>query len=208
MKIDFYFDPSCPFSWITSRLIKNVEQDRKLDVSWRPFSLAIKNDDFNGDGERESIGHIASHRVLRVMLAATEGGASMDGLYTSFGTQKHIIQEPYSDEIIAKVLADLKLPADLINRADDTSLDGKLSESISSATDIVGDDVGVPIIVFTLPDGSQSGYFGPVLESLPDKEACLSLWDGLAVLATSPDFYELKRERPSGMPDTGSTARC
>lgn len=206
MDIEFYFDPSCPFCWITSRWLIQVKDERHLNITWRPFSLAIKNGELDGehDKTKHSDIHRAAHRVLRVMLAS---GAELGSLYTAFGMQKHIFGERYTDEVIKKVLAEQNLPATLLEAADDTGYDEALQKLLDGALDIVGNDVGVPTIIFNV-DGKKTGYFGPVLQRLPSVTESLKLWDGLQVLATNPDFYELKRTRPSGGPETASTAVC
>ena len=131
----------------------------------------------------------------------------MGQLYSAFGTHRHIYGEDYSDELITKVLAELKLPPRLIEAEDDTNYDKALRSSLDSALEVVGDDVGVPTIIFN-QDGQRTGYFGPVLQKLPSVSESLKLWDGLQTLATNQDFYELKRTRPSGGPETASTAIC
>ena len=183
-----------------------VSSERHLDIAWKPFSLAIKNNELNeGDGP-----HLPAHRVLRVMLATQQKNPAMPliDLYSAFGVQKHVAGRDYDDELILDVLKELKLPSELLTAADDTQYDEKLHRSLDSALSVVGDDVGVPTIVFELPGGGKNGFFGPVLQELPSKEDSLQLWDGLSTLATDKAFYELKRTRPSGGPNTASTARC
>lgn len=206
MNVTFYFDPICPFCWITSRWLLLVSNDRDINITWRPFSLALKNNKL-ADGDEHDI---SAHRVLRVMQAVQEKNRAMPliDLYTAFGIQKHIAGREYDDELILDVLEELKLPAELLAAADDTQYDEVLNESINEAIEVVGDDVGVPTIVFDLPSGERNGFFGPVLEELPSKEASLDIWDGLSKLAADKAFYELKRTRPDGNPNTGSTARC
>lgn len=210
MKVTFYLDPSCPFCWITSRWLLMVSAHRDITIDWQPFSLAIKNDELAGGHDKTKHGdiHRAAHRVLRVMLAAQDSGASFLDLYTDFGIPYHIAGDQYEDALISSVLAKHNLPADLLQAADDTSYDARLQASIESAISIAGEDIGVPTIVFTLDDGSKSGYYGPVLQELPDLEESLELWDSLSTLATSKHFYELKRSRPTGGPDVFSTAKC
>lgn len=142
------------------------------------------------------------------MLAAQNKGASIIDLYTDFGIQHHVAGNEFDDELIRKVLAKHKLPADLLQAADDTAYDKELRASLKSATDVAGQDIGVPTIIFKLADGSKNGYFGPVLQNLPELDESLKLWDGLSLLATNKSFYELKRSRPAGNPDVYSTARC
>lgn len=204
MKVEFYFDPSCPYCWITSRWLITVQNNRNdVSITWRPFSLAIKNDEFNKKGG----GHISAHRVLRVILAASKLGADMGELYSAFGNQKHIMGESYGDDIILRILEDQKLSAGLLKSADDTTLDRELEDSMNSALEVVGNDVGVPVIIFN-QDDQRFGYFGPVLISMPSVSDSLKLWDGLLVLATSKEFYELKRTRKHGDANTASTAVC
>lgn len=211
MQISFYFDPCCPFCWITSRWLLMVSGERDLEVTWRPFSLALKNDELDPatpDKTEHGDMHRAAHRVLRVMLAAEDRGAKLIELYTAFGIPYHLAGDAYDDNLIAKVLERQGLPAALASAADDTSYDEQLAVSIKSATDVAGQDIGVPTIIFTATDGSQQGFFGPVLQELPGLEAALKLWDGLSLLASNKDFYELKRSRPDGQPDVASTAKC
>lgn len=207
MKISFYFDPSCPFCWITSRWLIGVAQERDVNISWKPFSLAIKNDELVAK-ETESTHanvHRSAHRVLRVIEAAAADGADQLALYTTYGKMMHVDGYEYDDTAISLGLTLNKLPAKLAEAADNTKYDKALKASLQSALDIVGNDVGVPIIVFQPTEGQPIGYFGPILQSLPSQEDGLKLWDGLAVIATTKEFYELKRNRPGGNPNTDST---
>lgn len=204
MKISFYFDPSCPFCWITSRWLLDVAKERDLDITWKPFSLAIKNDELQADNGLGG-GHMRAHRVLRVIEAAVANGGDRLALYTTYGKMKHVDGYDYDDTAISLGLALNKLPTTLLDAADDTTYDEALAESMQSAIAIVGDDVGVPIIVFESVKSQPTGYFGPVLQSLPGAKDSLKLWDSLATIATTKEFYELKRTRPQGNPDTGST---
>jgi hypothetical protein len=211
MQVTFYFDPSCPFCWITSRWLLMVSGERDLTVDWQPFSLAIKNDELDAaKPDKTPFGdtHRAAHRVLRVIEAAVAQGASRIDLYSEFGKYFHIGGEAYDDALIAKVLDRKGLPAGLAQSADDEDFDEFLAQSILAATEVAGQDIGVPTIVFTAQDGTKSGYFGPVLQQLPEKDEALKLWDALSALARDPNFYELKRTRPDGNPDVASTAKC
>lgn len=208
MKISLYFDPSCPFCWITSRWLERVRAQRDLVITYQPFSLALKNDELDGQSESPyAASHLAAHRVLRVMQAAAATGAAMDVLYTAFGRRKHIDGQDYDDQVIGQVLAELELPAALLQAADDRGHDEALQQSIERAVAIAGQDIGTPTIIFETAAG-PIGYYGPVLQRLPNEATGLKLWDGLSTLASNPDFYELKRGRPEGGPDTASTAVC
>lgn len=208
-RIEFFYDPCCPFCWITSRFLLEVSVERDVDVTWRPFSLAMKNNELAGDDDavnEHGEMHRSSHRVLRVITRASEQhGASVIDLYSAFGRRFHLDHEKYDDAMIADVLAAAGLPAELAEAADDTSLDEGLQASIDSALEAVGDDTGVPTIVFVSDDGQRRGFYGPVLQELPSKDDALRLWDSLVGLVSVPAFYELKRTRPEGMPDTAST---
>ena len=204
----FYFDPSCPFCWITSRWLLQVSSKRDITIEWRPFSLAIKNGELENDKFPDTK-HGAAHRVLRVMVAAqTEHGASLIDLYTAAGFNYHGAGIEYNDGLLADLLSEFNLPADLLATADSTDHDVQLRASIKAATDVAGEDIGVPTIVFINEDGEQQGFFGPVLQTLPDMDESLDLWDGLSKLATNSSFYELKRSRPAGGPDVASTTKC
>ena len=204
----FYFDPSCPFCWITSRWLLRVSSKRDITIEWRPFSLAMKNGELE-DSKFPDTRHGAAHRVLRVMAAAqVQNGASLIDMYTTVGFKYHGAGIVYNDALIIDLLREHDLPADLLQAADSTDYDMQLRASIKAATDVAGDDIGVPTIVFTNDKGEQQGFFGPVLQTLPDMDESLDLWDGLSKLATNSSFYELKRSRPDGGPDVASTTKC
>lgn len=212
MNIQFYFDPSCPWCWITSRWLHEVSTKRDIEVEWLPFSLAIKNNELEPVGEsnkyRES--HISSHKVLQaieVMMGMDESLNRFD-LYTAYGRRHFVNGESYDDIGVKDICAELQITVsnDAASKAIDTYDDSVLEQHIQNATSIVGDDVGVPLIIFENADGEKQGYFGPVLQTLPGTEEGLDLWDGLSKLANSKHFYELKRSRNSG-PDVESTSR-
>lgn len=209
MKTTFYFDPICPFSWITSRWLLQVSAQREINVSWQPFSLAIKN---GVSAEAELSDHdklqVASLRLLRVMVAAEKQGAKLIDLYTTSGIKRHVAGFDLDDEHIKEVLAENKLPEDLLKSADDSSLDEVIEASMKRATDAAGQDIGVPSLAFSRDNGQDIGYFGPVINQLPELQESLDIWDGLSKIATTSSFYELKRARPDGLPDIASTAKC
>lgn len=209
--IEFYFDPSCPFCWITSRWLVQVSAERKIDIAWRQFSLAMKNNELKPqqDDTKYAIAHRGAHRVHRVIAQAVrEFGASSADLYAEFGIRYHILEQSFDDDMIKQVLKDKSLPIALLSAADDTSLDGFLKSEIDSAVEAAGQDIGVPTIVFKDKSGKRLGYFGPVLNELPKTlQESLAIWDGLEKLATTSSFYELKRSRP-GDPNVFSAARC
>lgn len=188
-----------------------VSTERDITIEWKPFSLALKNNELADDAFEtpHAAGHRAAHRVLRVMMAAhATHGTSLIDMYTTSGISHHVAGMDMDDELITNLLDQYTLPHELLEAADSEEYDEKLHDSISSATDVAGDDIGVPTIVFVATDGNKQGFFGPVLQTLPAKDEALDLWDGLSKLATNTSFYELKRSRPSDGPDVFSTAKC
>lgn len=209
--IEFYFDPVCPFCWITSRWLLQVSKERQISISWKQFSLALKNNSLapRDKESKHAASHRASHRVHRVINQAVKNhGASAIDLYSEFGIRFHIMEKPFDDDTILEVLTEKKLPAELLASADDTSIDNSLQANIDLAVSAAGHDIGVPTTVFNDKDGKRLGYFGPVLNELPATiQESLDIWDGLEKLATTSSFYEIKRARPGG-PNVFSAARC
>ena len=210
MKVDFYFDPACPWCWVTSRWLTDVSTQRDITINWQPFSLAMKNDEL-GKNEKDlskyGVSHLRSHRVLRVIEAAVEAGGDRGKLYSDIGKMHHVEGYDYTDTEIELMLNLSQLDPALAKAADDESHDKTLRQSLDQAIGIVGEDVGVPLIVFENEDRQKVGYFGPVLMRQPTGQAALDLWDGLSKLASTSDFYELKRSRPAGGPDTKDPAQ-
>ncbi len=210
MNIEFYFDPSCPFCWITSRWLLQVSNKRDITIEWVPFSLTLKNNELEPEAKHTPYTqeHYAAHRVIRVIEAATEHGGSLIDLYTRFGISYHLGEEKFTDSLIEEILNEQKLPASLLKEADNKKWDPILQKKIDQAVAVVGNDIGVPTIIFQNSKGQKQGFFGPVLQDLPEIDESVKLWDAISALAQSSHFYELKRARPSGMPDVVSTAHC
>jgi predicted DsbA family dithiol-disulfide isomerase len=204
MDIAFYFDPVCPWCWVTSRWILLSSNRRDINIEWRLFSLAYKNKEIGS--QSSNVNHMPSHRVERVMLSAAKTGASLTDLYTNFGIKHFLNGDEYTDEVIQTVLKELNLDTLLAKTADDEKLDEELIASTESALKTVGQDIGVPTIVFKI-DGKEKGFFGPVLKELPDQDDAVKLWDAIVELTKHAGFYELKRGR-EGAPDVYSTAKC
>ena len=197
MEIDFYFDPSCPWCWVTSRWLVEVSENRDLEINWLPFSLAIKNNELDGDDVTGHLDtHTIAHQVLR-MIEAIHAKENIDRgiLYTEFGKSYFIDKKLDDDVFMGEVLKRLGLSDDYLLEATDTNFDKALEQHIKNAVEVVGGDVGVPLIIFKNEKGSKQGYFGPVLQGLPDKEQGLILWDALSLLGSNSSFYELKRTR-------------
>ena len=188
---DFWFDPLCPFAWITSRWMLEVEQVRDVKVNWRIMSLYYLNKDRDiSDDYRELIEHGVP--IGRVLAAAEEhvGPQALLPLYTALGERIHHEKQDKGLELIAGALADAGLPAELIEAADDSSYDERVQASHQEAMDRVGDEVGTPTIAF-----NGSAFFGPVLTRIPRGEDAGRLWDGTIAVADFPYFFEIKRTR-------------
>jgi 2-hydroxychromene-2-carboxylate isomerase len=188
---DFWFDPLCPFAWITSRWILEVEEVRDIDVTWHVMSLAYLNQDKDIPDEYREMLQPAWGPV-RVCIAAEQkhGRKVLLPLYTAMGNRIHLGQEPISRELIAASLADAGLEAELVEAMDDSSLDEAVAKSHHEGMDQVGDDVGTPTIAI-----EGAAFFGPVLSKIPRGEQAGELWDGAVAVAKFPYFYELKRSR-------------
>ena len=188
---DFWFDPLCPFAWITSRWMLEVEKVRDVRVRWRVMSLYFLNKDRDLDPDYQE--RIARGLPVGRVLIATEQKVGPDALlplYTALGERIHHEKQEVGRALIEGALADAGLPAELVEAMDDASYDDALHASHQEAMDRVGDEVGTPTIAV-----NGSAFFGPVLTRIPRGEDAGRLWDGTIAVAGFPYFFEIKRTR-------------
>jgi 2-hydroxychromene-2-carboxylate isomerase len=213
--IRFYFDPVCPFCWLTSKWVRMVQEERGYTVDWRFISLRLINAHIDYDAHfpaEYEAGHTAGLRLLRVAARARaeHGPEAVDALQAALGA--HIFDTaPPSDgadgaeqreqratrEFVQPILREAGLPEVLADALDDESWDAEIRAEGEEALALTGKDVGTPIIQFEPPDGIA--FFGPVISRLPEPGEAGELWDHVVALTRFPGFAELKRslrERP------------
>ena len=188
---DFWFDPMCPFAWITSRWVQEVEKVRDVSVTWHVMSLAHLNQDRDiSEDYRKFLAN--SWQPVRVCMATEQqhGKEALGALYTALGTRRHNNGQDLDRATIEGALEDAGLPTALADAMDDPSYDEDVKKSHHAGMDQVGDEVGTPTIAF---DGAA--FFGPVLTSIPRGEDAGTIWDATIALARYPYFFEIKRTR-------------
>ena len=210
--LHFYFDPVCPFAWITSKWVRMVADQRDYTVDWRFISLRLINAHLDYDSHFPAgydDGHTAGLRLLRVAAKARaeHGRAAIGPLYAAIGAQVFDRPRAGRDDthgayrgtrtFLEPILAAAGLPEQLADALDEDSFDAEIRAEGDEALALTGKDVGTPIMQFQPPNGVA--FFGPVISRLPTVEEAVPLWDNVLGLASFPGFAELKRslrERP------------
>ena len=194
MNVDMWFDPICPFAWITSRWLIEVERERNLQVDWNIMSLAHLNKDRDVDAAHKEAFE-KSWWATRIVVAAKaeHGAAAVLPLYNAIGVRIHNRKEKLSRELLVAAIAEAGLPEDLIDASEDGKWDIEIVKSHDRAIALVGGDVGTPVIGV-----AGVGFFGPVISPAPKGAEAAKLWDGVLALAQYPGFFELKRSRTVG----------
>ncbi|MFE0046927.1 DsbA family oxidoreductase [Streptomyces albireticuli] len=199
---DFWFDPLCPWAWMTSRWMLEVEKVRPVEVRWHVMSLAVLNEN-KLDELPEEIREVLRTEAwgpVRVCIAAElkHGSEVLGPLYTALGNRFHLQGLPRDRATIAAALEEAGLPVELADAAFSDAFDAELRASHQEGIDKVGQDVGTPVIAVPGADGEQIAFFGPVVTPAPKGEAAARLWDGTLLVASTPGFYEIKRTRTQG----------
>ena len=188
---DFWFDPACPWAWIASRWMKEVEKVRDVDTSFHVMSLAYLNQDQDvADDCRDFLE--TTWGAVRVCTAAEQahGQEALDRLYTELGTRFHVRGEKRDRATIESALTAAGLPVELADAMDSEDYDEALKKSHHEGMDQVGTEVGTPVIA-----AEGAAFFGPVVTPAPKGEAAGRLWDGVRLVAATEGFFELKRTR-------------
>jgi 2-hydroxychromene-2-carboxylate isomerase len=213
----FWFDPVCPFAWMTSTWVRRVAAQRAYEVEWRFISLRLLNQHIDYDSHfppEYEAGHTAGLRLLRVAARAREehGPEAVGPLYEAFGRRIWEVEPDVGDvpsrigPLVKEALDEAGLSQDLGAALDDPAWDAQLQAETDEALALTGKDVGTPILHFQPPHGVA--FFGPVISRQPSDAEALELWDHVIGLARFPGFAELKRslrERPQ-LPAFGTPA--
>jgi protein-disulfide isomerase-like protein with CxxC motif len=189
--VDFWFDPMCPWAWITSRWLLEVEKLRPVEPHWHVMSLAVLNEG-KDLSERYQQAMATAWGPVRVAIAAEQklGPQVLGSLYTALGTRFHHEKLPRERATVDAALADAGLPADLADAMDSTEYDDALRASHREGMDRVGYEVGTPVISV-----NGTSIFGPVVSPIPRGEDAARLWDGVMLVTKTDGFFELKRSR-------------
>ncbi len=199
--VRFWFDPVCPFAWMTSKWVRTVQAQRDYHVEWRFISLRLLNSHIDYDSHfppEYEVSHTAGLKLLRVFAHVRDGhgDAAVEALYPAVSSRIFDVPPGSYDAsdlhpLVEAALAECGLPTELADRLDDASRDAQIQAETDEALALTGKDVGTPILHIAPPEGAA--FFGPVISRLPSDEQAGELWDHVIGLATFPGFAELKR---------------
>jgi 2-hydroxychromene-2-carboxylate isomerase len=193
--VDFWFDPLCPWAWMTSRWLHEAAAVRQLEPRWHVMSLAVLNEGRDELPEEYKAAMVKSWWAGRVAIAAAAkaGDEVLGDLYTALGNRIHVGGREIDRTVLEEALDEVGLPTDLADAMESDEHDEALRASHQRAMDLVGEDVGTPVISV-----GDVAFFGPVVTPAPKGEDAGRLWDGVLAVAATPGFFELKRTRTQG----------
>lgn len=193
-KAEFWFDPVCPWAFITSRWILEVAKVRDIEISWNIFSLPYLNKDREMP-ERYKVIFANSWSCARVIKSVEQdfGKEKTLPLYTAISTRIHVLKEAVSKDLLSASLKEVGLDSKYLAEMENSDWDKQIIESHEAGIKLVGDDVGTPILAI-----NGIGFFGPVISPAPKGEEAGKLWDGVVLSASYPGFFEIKRSRTVG----------
>ena len=186
--VDFWFDPACPWAWITSRWIINVEEVRPVRTTFRIMSLAYLNED-KDLSEETVLRLLGPVRVVQAVVA-DHGHEAARALYTELGHRKHTSARPLTPDVVAEAVQQAGFDPAYAEAFTSTEHDAAIRRSHDEGLALVGHDVGTPII-----SADGAAYFGPILSEAPRGETAGALWDGFRTVASIPGFFEIKKTR-------------
>jgi len=200
--LEFFFDPVCPWAWLTSRWVVEVQAQRSYDVRWRPISLKYLNRENTADWYTDQYKrwHAMGHEALRVALRIDDafGNEGVARFYTALGVEGHVNRRrddfaASTESFVGECLERAGFDRGLVSSAFDATFDARIEESTETALSRTGRDVGTPIITFRPGASDEGSFFGPVIARIPRGDEALRLWDAVEVVATTPGVSELKR---------------
>ena len=208
--LEFFFDPVCPWAWLTSRWVVEVQSLRSYDVRWLPISLKYLNRENSAEWYDDTYKrwHAMGHEALRVALrledefgSKSDPGSGNDAVarfYTALGTEGHVNRRrddfaASTESFVGECLERAGFDRGFVSSAFDTSFDSRIEECTETALSRTGRDVGTPIITFRPGASDEGSFFGPVIARIPRGDEALRLWDAVEVVATTPGVSELKR---------------
>lgn len=197
--VDFWFDPVCPWAWLTSTWMREVRKLRPVDIRWHVMSLAVLNENRDHAELPERYRELlkTGWGPVRICIAAEQehGGEVLGPLYEAFGNRFHPGGLPRDRATMTDALKEAGLPESLYEAAESQKYDAALRASHREGIELVGQEVGTPVLAVENAEGERTAFFGPVITPSPRGEAAARLWDGMRLVTTTPGFYELKRTR-------------